>query len=134
SVEEVDAAGGAGDVAGIVGRNADGGAAGVQLLEHLHDGVAALRVEVAGRLIGEHDRGTAGDGAGDGDELVVPARGGARGRSSATVSASSPAASPLNVLVIPSSRMSGMFGSTAAASSRAGVLRVHQAISPPPCI
>src|SRR5436190_17933512 len=50
--------------------------------------------------------------------------------SSATVSASSPAASPLNVLVIPSSRMRGMLGSTGAASP-AVALRFHQAIVPP---
>src|SRR5260221_2980890 len=78
AVEEVDPAGGARDIARIVGGDADRRAAGVQLFEHLHHGFAAGRVEVAGGLVGEHDGRTAGDGARDRDELLVAAREGAR--------------------------------------------------------
>ena len=35
---------------------------------------AGAGVEVAGRLVGEDDLGTAGEGAGDGDALLLPAR------------------------------------------------------------
>ena len=41
--------------------------------EHLHQRLAALRIEVARRLVGEQDGRPAGDGAGDGDELLVTA-------------------------------------------------------------
>src|SRR6185436_14807658 len=62
------------DVVGVVRGEADRGTAGVQLVEHLHHRFTALRIQVAGRLVGEDDRRTAGDGAGDGDELLVTAR------------------------------------------------------------
>ena len=64
---------GPGDVVGVVGGEADGGAVGVQLAEHLHQRVAALRIEVARRLVGEQDRRASGDRARDGDELLVTA-------------------------------------------------------------
>ena len=57
----------------IVRDHADGGAAGVQLVEHVHQRFAALRIEVAGRLVGEQDRRTAGDRARDRDELLLAA-------------------------------------------------------------
>src|SRR5262245_52180147 len=59
AVEEIDPARRARDVVRIVGREADRGPAGVQLFEHLHHGFAALRVEIAGRLVGKDDRRTA---------------------------------------------------------------------------
>jgi hypothetical protein len=42
-----------------------------QALEDLHDDGAVLRVEVAGGLVGQQDRGVVGDGAGDGDALLL---------------------------------------------------------------
>ncbi len=73
AVEQIDVPLRPGDVVGVVGRQADGGAVGVQLAEHLHQRVAALRIEIAGRLVGEQDRRPAGDRARDGDELLVTA-------------------------------------------------------------
>ena len=73
AVEQVDVPSGLRDVARIVRREADRRAVGVQLGEHLHQRIAALRIQVAGRLVGEQDRRPAGDGAGDGDELLVAA-------------------------------------------------------------
>ena len=60
-------------VARIVRDHADRGAGLVQLLEQVHDGFAALRIEVARRLVGEQDERLAGDGAGDGDALLLAA-------------------------------------------------------------
>ena len=45
----------------------------VQLLEQVHHRFAVLRVEVAGRLVGEQDRRLAAHGAGDGDALLLTA-------------------------------------------------------------
>ena len=42
-------------------------------LEHLHQRFAALRIQIAGRLVGEQDRRTSGDGPRDRDELLVSA-------------------------------------------------------------
>ncbi|MEZ5284874.1 MAG: hypothetical protein R2712_08710 [Vicinamibacterales bacterium] len=57
----------------VVRDDADGGAVGVQLGEHLHERVAAPGVQVAGGLVGQQDGGPAGDGPRDGDELLVAA-------------------------------------------------------------
>ena len=74
AVEEVDGAVGVARVARIVGDHADRGAFAVQLAQQLHDRFAVLRVEVAGRLVREQDRGRAGDRAGDRDALLLTAR------------------------------------------------------------
>jgi hypothetical protein len=58
----------------IVRRDADGRAVGMQLGEHLHEGFAALRIQVAGRFVREQDGRPAGNRARDGDELLVAAR------------------------------------------------------------
>ena len=60
-----------GDVVGVVGREADSGAVCVQLAEHLHQRVPALRVEIARRLVCEQDWRTSGDRTRDGDQLLV---------------------------------------------------------------
>src|SRR4051812_46027168 len=62
-VEEIDAAFGAGDVARVVGGEADRRTAGVELLQHLHHRFTALGIEVAGGLVREHDRGAPGNRA-----------------------------------------------------------------------
>src|SRR5438046_10127718 len=69
AVEQMDAALGVPGVARIVRDHADGGAAAVQLLEQVHHGFAAARVEVAGRLVRQQDERLAGDGAGHGNAL-----------------------------------------------------------------
>ena len=53
AVEQVDVTTGLGHVSRIVRRDADGCAIGVQLGEHVHQRIAALRIEVARRLVGE---------------------------------------------------------------------------------
>src|SRR3954454_15441621 len=45
----------------------------VQLFEDAHDLVAHGRIEIAGRLIGEHDARLSDDGACDGDALLLAA-------------------------------------------------------------
>ena len=45
----------------------------VELGQQLHDLVAATRVEVAGRLVGEHHVGLGDDGAGDRHALLLAA-------------------------------------------------------------
>src|SRR5260221_3883507 len=55
AVEEVDPAGGARDIAPIVGGDADRRGAGAQLLEDLHHGLAPGPVDGAGRLVCAHD-------------------------------------------------------------------------------
>src|SRR4051794_11362053 len=73
SVEDVDAPGEVGGHVAVVGDHDDGGAVGVELLQHGHDGGARAAVEVAGRLVGQHDRRPAHEGPGDGDALALPA-------------------------------------------------------------
>src|SRR3954447_12075774 len=45
----------------------------VELLEHLEDLLARARIEVAGRLIGEQERGVIDQGPGDRDALLLAA-------------------------------------------------------------
>ncbi len=45
----------------------------VQLVEEVHHRARRLGVEVAGRLVGPHDRGPSGEGASDGDPLLLAA-------------------------------------------------------------
>jgi hypothetical protein len=58
----------------VVRDHADRGAVAVQLAKHLHQRLAALRVEIARGLIGEQDRRAPRDGAGNGHQLLVPTR------------------------------------------------------------
>ncbi len=59
----------------IVRDHHDGGLVlAVERLEDAHDLVAHLRVEVAGRLVGEQDPRPADDRPGDGDALLLAAR------------------------------------------------------------
>ena len=74
AVEQVDAAVGVARVARIVRHHADGRAALMQLAEQIHHRFAALRIEVAGRLVGEQDDRLAGDRARHGDALLLTAR------------------------------------------------------------
>src|SRR5579872_6199565 len=74
SIEEVDAALGVARVARIVGDHADRRAGGMELLEQIHDRLAAARVEVAGRLVREQHERLAGDGARHRDALLLTAR------------------------------------------------------------
>ena len=62
-----------GDV-GLVGDEDDGVAGGVEALEDGHDLDAGLRVEVAGRLVGEQDRRIVDERPGDRDALTLAAR------------------------------------------------------------
>src|SRR6185295_1046057 len=73
AVEDVDAAIGVARVTRIVRDHADRRAAAMQLAQEIHHGFAASRVEVSGRLVREQDERLAGDGAGDGDALLLTA-------------------------------------------------------------
>ncbi len=53
-----------------MGDDDDGASLVVQLAQQTHDRGARLRVEVAGGLVGEHDRRSVDDGARDGDALT----------------------------------------------------------------
>ena len=46
----------------------------VQLTEHLHQRLAAFRIEIPGRFIGNQNGRTSRDCPRDGDRLLVPAR------------------------------------------------------------
>ena len=59
AVEQRDGAVGELGVARIVRHHADGGAAAVQFAQQVHDGFAVGRIEVAGGLVGQQDRGIA---------------------------------------------------------------------------
>ena len=61
-------------VAWIVRDHADRRAGRVELLEQIHDRLAAARIEVSGRLVREQNQRLAGDGARDGDALLLTAR------------------------------------------------------------
>ena len=52
----------------------DGRAFAIELLEQLHDLAALVRVEVAGRLVGEDERGLRDERARDADQLLLAAR------------------------------------------------------------
>ncbi len=47
---------------------------GMELVQHPHDAVSGLRVEIPGWLVGEDDRGVVHQGARDGDALPLSAR------------------------------------------------------------
>ena len=66
------AAGRCGDL-GVVGDEDDRAARPVELAEQLEDLAARGLVEVAGRLVGEDERGVGDEGAGDGDALLLAA-------------------------------------------------------------
>ena len=57
----------------VVGDDHDRAALGVQLAQQLHHRAAGPGVEVAGRFVGQHDRGSVDDGAGDRDALALAA-------------------------------------------------------------
>jgi len=67
TVEEVDVALGVTRISRIVRDDADRGARLVQLVQEIHDCLAALRVEISRGLVGEEDQRFAGDRTGDGD-------------------------------------------------------------------
>jgi hypothetical protein len=71
AVEEVHGALGVVGVTRVVCDHADGGAGLVDVLEQFHDGVAILRVEVAGGLIGQKNHRIANQGAGHGNTLLL---------------------------------------------------------------
>jgi len=73
AVEEVNLALGMGGKAGIVGNHADGCALTVQVGQQAHDGLAVLTVQVSGWLVGEQDGRGSGEGAGNGDALLLTA-------------------------------------------------------------
>ena len=57
----------------LVGDHDDGDALVVELLKHAHDFDARAAVEIAGRLVGEQERGLIGERAGDGHTLLLTA-------------------------------------------------------------
>src|SRR5215217_5874791 len=57
----------------VAGRDEHGGADAVDPVQKLHDAHARVRVEVAGRLVGDEYRRLRDEGAGDGDALLLPA-------------------------------------------------------------
>src|SRR3954454_24964266 len=73
AVEEVYGAVGVAREARVVRDHADGRAAAVQLAQELHHRLAVLRVEVAGRLVGEEDRRLARERARTRDALLLAA-------------------------------------------------------------
>ena len=59
----------------VVGHDDEGAVLSLrQVAEQLEDLPAGLRVEVRGRLVGEEEGRRAGEGARDGDPLLLPAR------------------------------------------------------------
>ena len=74
AVADGDRAMGVGGDVGLVGDEDDGVAGLVETREHAHDFDAGLRVEVAGRLVGEQDRRVVHQRARDGDALALTAR------------------------------------------------------------
>src|SRR2546428_3371813 len=74
AVEQVDGAVGVTRVARVVRHHAEGGAAPVKLAQKLHDCLAALGIEVSGRLVRQQDERAAGDRAGHRDALLLAAR------------------------------------------------------------
>ena len=74
AVEHLDAPAQARRDVPVVGDDHDGHPEVVQVLEEPQDGPSGGLVEVAGRLVGEHDRRAADQGPGDRDPLALPAR------------------------------------------------------------
>src|SRR5215469_14090110 len=72
-VEHLDAAPHPGGDGVVVSDHDDRGAPGVEFFQQGQDGCPGGRVQVAGRLVGQDDRGLARDRAGDGDPLPFPA-------------------------------------------------------------
>src|SRR5829696_2032813 len=58
----------------VVGRNKHRGADAVDPVQELHDAHACVRVEVAGRLVGDEYRRLGDEGAGDADPLLLATR------------------------------------------------------------
>ena len=73
AVEQVDMSVGVPGVPRIVCDHADRRAALMQLLQEIHHGLATLRIEIAGRLIGQQDDRFAPDRARDRDTLLLAA-------------------------------------------------------------
>ena len=73
AVEDLDLAGHALGDGVVVGDDHDGRAGLVELVDQGQDGLPGGLVEVAGRLVGQHDGGLADQGSGDGDPLALPA-------------------------------------------------------------
>src|SRR5262245_28394972 len=73
AVEELDLAVRVVGIARVVRDHADGRAFAVQLAQEVHDRLAVPRVEVAGRLVGEQDRGPPRERAGDRHALLLAA-------------------------------------------------------------
>ena len=75
AVAQMDLPAGEGGHRRIVGDQHQGGPlAGAQLGQQLQDAAAGGAVEVAGGLVGEQDRRPGGEGAGEGDPLLLAAR------------------------------------------------------------
>ena len=74
AVEDLDLAGHALGDGVVVGDDHDGRPGLVELVDQGQDGLPGGLVEVAGRLVGQHDGGLADEGPGDGDPLALPAR------------------------------------------------------------
>ena len=73
AVANRDHAMGVGGDVGFVRDEDDGVAGAVQAIEERHDFDAGLRIEVAGRLVGEQDRRVVDQRARDGDALALTA-------------------------------------------------------------
>ena len=74
AVEDLDLAGHALGDGVVVGDENDGRAGLMELVDQGQDGLPGRLVEVAGRLVSEHDGGLADEGPGDRDALALPAR------------------------------------------------------------
>src|SRR2546422_4129965 len=74
AVEQVDGSLRVPRVAWVVRDHAEGGAVAMQIAQQLHHRLAALRVEVASRLVSQQDERIAGHGAGHRHALLLAAR------------------------------------------------------------
>ena len=57
----------------VVGDHHDRRTGAVELVDQSEDGVAGRLIEIAGRLVGQHDRGLTNQRPGDRDALALPA-------------------------------------------------------------
>ena len=73
AVEDLDSAGHPLGDGVVVGDDHDGRAGLVQLVDQGQNGLPGRLVEIAGRLVSEHDGGLADESAGDGNPLALPA-------------------------------------------------------------